>query len=448
MPGSGRTSDVDLDVDVTVVGGGPAGAALALLLARSGRSVAVLERRPTYRWRACGVFSGPATRPLLQRLGLTPGDLARLARPVPAMVLEGPGGTTVRLTYGADDGGPSALAFDRAALDECLLERAAAAGALVRRGFDVGHVATDRGGARVAAARPAGDRSVRARVLVGADGIRSTVAGAVGVTRLPRLSRVGLTFHVPEEDASVRPAPDDRRAAAAADGQRAASAADDRRAAASVPPAVDLPRDALMVVGGEGYCGLAPVPGGRVNVGIVLRGAALRRLRRDGAETTTTRVIDSVRPPRDDGVRLSPGHAVLDSIAGASPLAHRVVRRAGSGWLLVGDAEGFLDPFTGEGLHRALASSFLAAEVIDAALARGDVRLDGYDRAMRGRFAAKDVVSVIVQLFVARPALLEYASRRLANRRALVRPLESALADLGPASAVLDPRYLARVLAP
>ena len=46
--------------EVAIVGGGPAGAALAIRLARAGRDVVLFERQPTYRWHAGGVFSGPA----------------------------------------------------------------------------------------------------------------------------------------------------------------------------------------------------------------------------------------------------------------------------------------------------------------------------------------------------------------------------------------------------
>ncbi len=50
-----------MDADVAVIGGGPAGAIVATLLARRGHDVLVLERSTAYRWRACGVFSSPAT---------------------------------------------------------------------------------------------------------------------------------------------------------------------------------------------------------------------------------------------------------------------------------------------------------------------------------------------------------------------------------------------------
>ncbi|HEU4672610.1 MAG TPA: NAD(P)/FAD-dependent oxidoreductase [Candidatus Limnocylindrales bacterium] len=413
------------DADVAIVGGGPAGCALAALLAGRGRSVVVLERRPVWRWHACGVFAGPAVRPYLRDLGLGDGAWADLARDVPAMRLETPAGTTLRLAYGADAGGPAALAFDRRALDEGLLAGAEAAGACVRRGERVTSV---RLGARpvVAAGRPDGQAAVRARIVVGADGIRSTVARAVGVGRPPRFRRVGVTFHVPEARADAADASD----------------------AAEAPDAADAPVDARMIVGRDRYSGLAPVPGRRVNVGLVLRGSAAADLRANGGGDLWRETRAGLPPPVDGAVLFTPDAPLLDRPAGAAPIGHRVTRRAGPGWLLVGDAAGFVDPFTGEGIHRALASAFLAAEAIDRALAGDRRALDGYDRAMRARFAAKDGVSLLVQAFLARPALFEYAARRLERRRGLGRTFEAVLGDLAPASRALDPRFLVRLLAP
>jgi flavin-dependent dehydrogenase len=126
-----------------------------------------------------------------------------------------------------------------------------------------------------------------------------------------------------------------------------------------------------------------------------------------------------------------------------------VRRRAGPSWLLVGDAAGFLDPFTGEGLHRAIVSAELASEAIDAVLAgRPGARLGDYDRAMRARFGAKDVVSRLVQRFLARPALFEYAARRLAARERVRETMGLVIGDVAPAARALDPRYLAALLAP
>jgi flavin-dependent dehydrogenase len=241
-------------------------------------------------------------------------------------------------------------------------------------------------------------------VVIGADGVGSPVARALGVARPPLLPRVGLTFHV-------------------------GGASDDGAA------------DARMAVLRDAYCGLAPVPGGRVNVGIVLAGAAWRTvLARHGARAATDSVLRRVwhEGPREP----------LDHVAGVSPIGQRVTRRAGPGWVLVGDAAGFVDPFTGEGLHRALVSARLASTAVDTYLRGGSGALADYDAAMTRRFRAKDLVSWVVQGFVAQPRLFDYATARLARRPALRDRFGRVMGDLAPPTDALDPRFLAALLAP
>ena len=392
--------------DVLVVGGGPAGAATAIGLSRIGRGVVLLERQPVWRWRACGVFTSPATVANLRALGVSEEDLAAVARPIPAMRVETPAGTSFRLTYG-DDGSlrRSAVGLDRSRLDPLLLDLARETGADVRTGATVRSVAdgiaTLSDGTRIAAG-----------VIVGADGLRSVVAREAGVTRRPPLGdRPALTFHV--ED-----------------------------------PRPDETRDARMVVLDGGYVGLAPVPGGRVNVGIVLESTRWRgRLREDGAEATARAVMAAVPRATDDPVAWS-APRICDDVEGASPVGTRVIRRAGNGWLLVGDAAGFIDPFTGEGLGRALRSARLAVTAVDRSLG-GDVEaLQAYDRAIARRTRSKDAVSLLVQAFLAVPPSLEYAARRLAARPAVRETMGRVIGDLSPASSAFDPRFLVALLRP
>jgi flavin-dependent dehydrogenase len=396
--------------DVAVIGGGPAGALTALLLARAGHEVVLLERAPTWRWRACGVFASPAAIAALRGIGIGEGALERCARAVAAMRVETPGGATFRLTYGGrGELRDSPVGFDRSALDPLLLELATAAGAEVRMGATVAAVTLgDGGGARrTARLTMAGGAGLDARFVVGADGGRSLLASTAGVARRSSIgARAALSFHIPE---------------------------------------ADLPRrepsgDARMIVLGDAYVGLAPVPGDRVNVGIVLGPSWFAGLRRDGGRATAMRIL----------ARLGVAEAtVLDRVAGVAPLGHRVSARAGADWLLVGDAAGFLDPFTGEGLHRAIASAVLAAECIDGALGSGGPEiLLAYERAMRDRFATKDLVSRLVQGFLGRPVLFEYAARRLAARERVRETMGLVIGDLAPARRALDPRYLGALLAP
>ena len=397
-------------VEVAIVGGGPAGAVVATRLAQLGHEVVVLERAPEWRWRASGVFTSPAAVVALRRIGLDESTLRGVARPIPAMRVETRGGTTFRLTYGTETGGQPAVGFDRSTLDPALLRMAEAAGAIVRRGWTV--AGFDAAAGELELRRDDGSPGrLRAAVVVGADGLRSVVATAIGVRRRSHLGpRVGLTYHLRDPDASGV-------------------------------------HDARMVVLQDGYIGIAPVAGGRVNVGIVLGGSWRAALARRGAASTAGDIVAAVQPTADDPSAWRTAERT-DAIVGASPLGHRVTRRAGARWLLVGDAAGFLDPFTGEGLHRALVSAELAAAAIHARDRGHGGAFGAYERAMQRRFIAKDGLSWLVQAFLARPPLFEYAARRIADRSAVRATMGLVIGDLVPPSQALDPRYLIRLLAP
>jgi flavin-dependent dehydrogenase len=405
----------DESVEVAIVGGSVAGAVLATRLAQRGCQVVVLERSPAWLWRAGGVFSSPAAMAALRRVGFDSTMLATVARPIPAMRVETRAGTAFRLTYGTESGGEPAVGFDRARLDTMLLECAAAEGADVRRGRNV--TAVDLANGVLTMRGPEADRvRVRASVIVGADGPHSVVARSARVDRPVRLRpRVGLSYHLADPDS---------------DGT--------------------APRDARMVLLDDGYIGIAPVPGRRVNIGIVLGPSWRPPLMSEGAPALAARIVAAVEPTAGDAARWRTGEP-MDRVAGAWPLGHRVTRRAGSGWLLVGDAAGFLDPFTGEGLHRAVVSTELAAAAIEALLRRpasGRAAFAAFDRAMQRRFAAKDAVSWLVQSFLGYPSAFEYAARRIASRDDVRATMGLVMGDLVPASRALDLRYLARLLAP
>jgi flavin-dependent dehydrogenase len=397
-------------VEVAIVGGGLAGAALAARLAAAGHAVAAFEQSPAWRWRAGGVFASPAAVAALRRTGLDERTLGDIARPIPAMRVETPRGTSFRLTYGVEDGGEPAVGFDRAALDPALVTLARDAGADVRLGTAVTAVDPDSG---ELAWRDGAGRTgtLRAAVVVGADGSRSMVARAAGVARSVRLGRrIGLTYHLPDAEPGEA-------------------------------------RDARLRVFHDGYVGIAPVANGRINIGIVLGASWREALARNGADAVTRTIVGATPATPDDPARWRQSRR-CDAIAGAWPLGHRVTRSAGPSWLLVGDAAGFLDPFTGEGIHRALVSAELAARAIHARLSGEAGALDAYARAMQRRFLAKDAVSWLVQGFLARPALFDYAARRLAARPAVRATMGRVMGDLVPAGRALDPRYLAALLAP
>lgn len=402
------------DTQVAIVGGGPAGAALHMRLAAAGIDCVLFERAPEPRWRACGVFSSPLTRLRLRDLGISNSAVEDLARPISALNVRTETGSACRLEY-ATAAGP-ACGFDRVGLDTLLLERARAAGGVVRTSAVVSSIVLPRRGGDTArlTVSPTGSgqhgatEDWRARLVVGADGPRSLVARTAGVMRSPRILRkAGITFH--QADVGDETLPDRR------------------------------PAEGNFVLGGGWYVGMAPVPGNRVNLGIVVPATDVRR----PLERVVERVLGSVRSA---GVLV--GAERTDQVVIALPLGHRVTRRSGPGFVLVGDASGFIDPLTGEGLHRALVSSELASGAI-VSWSRGDSKaLGDYDRRLHSRFRNKDVVSWILQAFLAQPALLDYAVRRLGTRDRQREVFTRVLTDQLPASRGLDPRFLGRLLAP
>lgn len=147
------------DADILIAGGGPAGAACAILLARAGRSVTVIEREAGPREKVCGEFLGGDAQACLAALGL---DAAALGA-VPILggsVARRGGETRFALPF-------AAMGLRRAAMDEALLAQAARAGAVLHRG-DVVRDATRRDdGWKL---RLAGGATLRARHFVLATG--------------------------------------------------------------------------------------------------------------------------------------------------------------------------------------------------------------------------------------------------------------------------------------
>ena len=387
--------------DALVVGAGPAGSALAAGLARHGARVMLVERSRHPRPKACAEYASPRIAEELSRLGLARDAWASDAVALSGMEIHA-GGHAVRIGYADHRGSRNAWGVDRRSFDARLASHAASSGAELREGTAVVGLrdGTRRiGGATVRQLETGREEVVEAAWVIGADGARSTVARLLGVERAVRYPRrLGLVAHYEGVG--------------------------------------DLRDHGEMHVGHGLYVGLAPTPGGELNVGMALP-------LRDGARPAAERFGDAIASLPDVQHRLA-GGARISPIRGAAPIGHRVDRAAGPGWLLIGDAAGFVDPFTGEGIHRALRS----ARAATLALSRGGDVGGTYERERRRAFAAKDALTWLVQGFVAVPPVLEHAVERLGARPGAALRLGSALGDCIPATEALSPRALLEVLAP
>lgn len=317
-------------LDILIAGAGPAGSIAAWTAARAGARVLIVDRDTFPRDKLCGDTLNPGAIELLQRIGLGDG-LPALGRPIAGMVVTG-GGAAVRARY---RGGRTGMAVTRRVLDAWLLSRAIAAGAHFEPGLIVRRPLFDESARTpvvrglVLARRGAGDRTIRmpGAVTIAADGRASALARAAGLSLPP-----------------FRP----RRWAFGA-------------YASGIDEVTDLGE---MHVSPGSYVGIARVTDDLANV-CVVTGPRPEGGTPDGIMRRAIAANSSIRS-RFDRVRFESPVRVL------GPLAMDTRAAGVDGMLLAGDAAGFVDPMTGDGMHLAMQGAVLAAQEALGVLESGD----------------------------------------------------------------------------
>ena len=401
--------------DVAVVGAGPAGAAAATWLARGGREVALVDKATFPRHKPCAEYLSPAAEPLLAELGVL--DEIEAAHPgrLRGFRIYAPNGRVFQGDFAAtrDAAGRSlfetGLAVPRYRLDAALVAAARRAGAELREGWRLGDLARANDIWRLEPV--GGGEPLRARLLIAADGVHSTVARRLGLHVPGNLRKVALVAHM--------------------------------------TGIAGLGAYGEMHVAGRRYVGLAP-----------LQPAA------DGDLCNVAMVVDEARDGRALAGR--PQDFLLDALASfprlrgrleyasiarrtltVSRIHVRAKRLSGDGLLLAGDAGGYYDPFTGEGIYRALRSAQLAAVVGLDALACGDLSahaLARYDVAQKREFRGKRTIEAIIQSAVQLSPLMDHIAAVMNRRPRMADTVVAVTGDFLPPAAVLRPGYLLRLL--
>ena len=359
-------------LDVLIVGAGPAGTVAATVLARKGVHVRLVDRARFPRDKLCGDTINPGTLALLRRLELA-GSLERRGLAIDGMIVTGADRVSVQSRYPDGLQGRSLL---RRELDWSLLQQATAAGAEFEPCTAVRHPVIDgTDGGRVSGV--VGDRcgTVRARVVIAADGRHSTLAFALGLARHPRRPRrwaVGGYFE----------------------------------------NVTGVSTFGEMHVRRGGYIGVAPIPGGLVNVCVVKSLDAGRESAGDGqSDASMFRDPEGLlrREVACDWMlreRFAAARLVMPPVV-LGPLAVDVRHHAVEGLLQAGDAAGFIDPITGDGLRFAVQGGELAAHAALEALDRGWTGVHTRLAAARRReFSTKWRFNRMLRALVSSPAAL------------------------------------------
>jgi menaquinone-9 beta-reductase len=381
-----------LTPDVLVCGAGPAGSIAALVLARAGAMVQLIDRATFPRDKLCGDTVNPGSLAMLDGIGLGDAVRERAVR-VRGMTVTGPHGTAVTASY------PDTLtgaALSRRVLDELLLDAAIAAGVRFDDGVSARTpvIGADARVSGILAARGGVEQRHAARMVIAADGRASRLGAACGLTQFaasPRRWAFGAYYE----------------------------------------GVTGLTTNGEMHVRRDGYIGVAPLPAGIANVCVV---------RQRSAKANPTRLAPQAS--LDDAIAADP--VLRDRFAGATRVSGVTVlgplavdaREAGCpGLLLAGDAAGFVDPMTGDGLRFAIRGGMLAAEHALLELQAGEPQHRALLAARRREFAGKWRINRGLRALVASPRGVTLAAALARRWDAPFRALIAVAGDVGLAAA-------------
>ena len=389
-------------VDAVVAGGGPAGSTCALLLARAGLSVTLVERATFPRRKICGEYLNSGAVAALDRIGVL-SEVRNGAYALRGVRLVPPHAPAVELPFTQ-----GALSCARETLDAILLRAAVYAGVTVVHGR-VEDVLHDRG--RIDGVWVRNDDrtayAVRARWTVGADGCGSVVARHARLTKRSwRAPRFAVGGHYTGFG--------------------------------------DLGGFVEMYVGAGTYFALNPLSHDVTNVMVVVPKTALAKWSGFVDEGVAGKAAELGR-----GHRSFANAQRVGTRAAIGPLAHSVRAPIGYGVVLIGDAAGFLNPFTGQGVYLALTSAENAARAIVASAgnrSREGSAFATYAEDRRTDFAARKRLSAAVGWLIDVPPLARRAAAKFARQPRLAATMLDALAGMRPPQSALTPAVLGALL--
>jgi len=217
---------------------------------------------------------------------------------------------------------PGGYAVSRAALDTALVESAEKEGVQFLQGVKATLEEAREDGCSISLIDRSSKRSIRADVVLCADGLNGSFLSKHPefAPKLCPSSRIGLSGMLPEDSA-------------------------------------DLSRGSVgMAVSSNGYAGLVAVEDRRINVAAAIDAHAIK-------EAGTSPQLALQRIFEEAGVRVPPNLGLADW-RGTPPLTRRRRLVGDRRLLILGDAAGYVEPFTGEGIAWALASGQLAVPLV------------------------------------------------------------------------------------
>ncbi|MDE1045049.1 MAG: NAD(P)/FAD-dependent oxidoreductase [Nitrospinaceae bacterium] len=399
--------------DVIVIGGGPGGCSMALDLNRRGYNVALCDQAKFPRDKVCGEFISPGADPILEQLGVLNAIEALTPKRLKGVAISSYESAEMVIGYPVSTGSklrPTSLSVPRYQLDALFLKQIQIAGVKVFEQhkvtdfiFNDGCVAGVQGWDETKTSF-----SINCKLVVDAGGRNAVSLRKFSLKREPKgRSKIAFSAHW---------------------------------------QGVRLPEDyCYMHISRPGYTGISSVGNGRANVVMVVEGSALTSAKIENPETFYHRVLmQNCRRSKmlENGERVEPVRSV-------ESLAFAVKPVPCGGLILVGDATGFIDPFTGEGIYLSLRSSQLAGEVIHAGFENSNFSknfLSVYDQRRQQEFGSKFLLSRVLQWLIYNRPFCNRVMKSLSSNRGLAETLVGVIGDIFPAEKVVSLKFLSKLL--
>ncbi|MZH03794.1 MAG: NAD(P)/FAD-dependent oxidoreductase [Nitrospinae bacterium] len=396
--------------DVIVIGGGPAGCTAAMGLARLGYKVVLCDQAQFPRDKVCGEFISPAADPILARLGILHRIEAMNPKRLKGVAISSYGGKELLIDYPKLPGmeaKPTSLSVPRYKLDSLFIEETKSAGAEVREQYKVT------------------DFLFENNCVVGVKGWDSNKT-AFSI-RAPLVIDAGGRNAFSLKKFSLKQEPAGKVKIALAAHWKGAKITDDY---------------CYMHVSDPGYTGISSIGKDHANVVLVVNRESMN------GEKPHKFYLDILmkNPLRR---KILQDAECVESARGVESLAFSVKPLPCGGLLMVGDAMGFIDPFTGEGIYLSLRSSEIAVEVAEKALKENNFSRDflkGYETRRKQEFDKKFLLSRILQKLIYNPFFCDRVVNRLNADRNLAETLVGVIGDMLPAETVVSFKFLFQLI--
>lgn len=354
---------------IGIIGGGPSGSMSAILLAKLGHEITIFERRDTIPRRLCGEYLCPQGVELLQTLNLK--KLINEFLPIKGMVLSSPQGIVVECSFPQTNQSWEGVSVNRQKFDSnLLLEASKNNNVKIKYGTLIKNVSKIKTGWNLESEA----ESFQFDLLIAADGRVSSVAKMLSHSAKLNTSRIAIHCYLPRKKY------------------------------------LNLRYGEMHIFKDGSYCGIDPIRDDEVNVSFVFDADKIKS--NNLHQLCNAYLVQSERLVKMFGE--IPRDADLKTV---TPLSNINTHIAGNNLAYVGDASGFIDPLTGEGMYFAILSAKILADAIESEQ-NLEVALDRYKKNKNRIQFQKKILNTAFQSVIKSPTLCWLIAKFIEKKKA------------------------------